>query len=93
MIGAVAPDTPDGTERRGLSEQELADAPQFVRVGLAALRRAAAMAREIAIQTDTGIVIVRDGKPVVISGEELRAQQLATGSQINNADTFDSPVV
>jgi predicted ABC-type ATPase len=43
-----------------------------VRGSLAAMRRAAAMARKIAVQTDTGIVIVRDGKPVVISAQELR---------------------
>ena len=43
-----------------------------MRGSLAAMRRAAAMAREIAIQTDTGIVLVRDGKPVRISAAELR---------------------
>jgi hypothetical protein len=30
------------------------------------------MARKTAIQTDTGIVIVRDGKPVRITADELR---------------------
>lgn len=44
-----------------------------LRASLAAMRRAAAMARQMAIDTDTGIVIVRDGKPVVISADELRA--------------------
>ncbi len=43
-----------------------------LRASMAAMRRAAAMARQIAIQTDTGIVIVRGGKTVVISAEELR---------------------
>lgn len=43
-----------------------------LRASLAAMRRAAAMARQTAIDTDTGIVIVRDGKPVLISAEELR---------------------
>ena len=43
-----------------------------MRASLAAMRRAAAMARKIAIQTDTGIVVVRDGKPVRISAAELR---------------------
>lgn len=42
------------------------------RASLAAMRRAATLARQTAIQTDTGIVIVRDGKPVRISAEELR---------------------
>ena len=43
-----------------------------MRGSLAAMRRAAAMARETAIQTDTAIVVVRDGKPVRISATELR---------------------
>ena len=72
---ASDPYTSDRAERKGHTEQELADAPQFVRDGLAALRRAAAMAREIAIQTDTGIVVVRDGKIVLITAEELRKDE------------------
>ena len=36
------------------------------------MRRAAALARKIAIQTDTEIVLVRGGKPVRISAAELR---------------------
>ena len=43
-----------------------------VRGSLAAMRRAATMARKTAIQTDTGIVVVRDGKPVIISAQQLR---------------------
>ena len=36
------------------------------------MHRAAALARKIAIQTDTEIVLVRNGKPVRISAAELR---------------------
>ena len=36
------------------------------------MKRAAEMARTTAIQTGTGIVISRDGKPVRISAAELR---------------------
>ena len=43
------------------------------RASLAALRRAAQMARQIAVQTDTEIVVVRDGKLVWIPAEQLRA--------------------
>ena len=43
-----------------------------LRGSMAAMKRAAALAREIAIQTDTGIVVVRDGKVVRISAAELR---------------------
>jgi hypothetical protein len=43
-----------------------------MRGSLAAMRRAAELARKTAIQTDTAIVLVRDGKPVRISAVELR---------------------
>ena len=39
---------------------------------MAAMQRAAALARKTAIQTDTGIVIVRDGRIVHVSAQELR---------------------
>ncbi len=45
-----------------------------LRGSLAALQRAAALARETAIQTNTNIVIEKDGKLVWISAEELRRQ-------------------
>ena len=53
---------------RDLSEAKNPD----LRASLAGMRRAAALARQIAIQTDTEIVLVRDGKPVRISAAELR---------------------
>lgn len=43
-----------------------------LRASMIAMRRAAAMARETAIRTDTGIVVVRDGKLVRISAKQLR---------------------
>jgi hypothetical protein len=44
-----------------------------LRGSMAAMRRAAALARKTAIQTDTAIVQVRDGKVVRIPAAELRA--------------------
>ena len=44
-----------------------------LRGSLAAMRRAALLARKTAIQTDTEIVLVRDGKQVRIPAAELRA--------------------
>ena len=41
---------------------------------LAALRRAARMARELAVRTNTAIILVEDGKIVRVSADELRAQ-------------------
>ena len=46
-----------------------------LRGSLAAMKRAAALARKTAIQTDTGIVVVRDGKLVRISAAELRVDE------------------
>lgn len=43
-----------------------------LRASMTAMRRAAEMARKTAIQTDTGIVVVRDGARVHISAAELR---------------------
>ena len=53
---------------RDISEAKYADQ----RGSLAALKRAAEMARKTAIQTGTGIVVSRDGKPVRISAAEMR---------------------
>ena len=43
-----------------------------MRASMAAMKRAAALARETAIQTNTNIVTVENGKVVRISAEELR---------------------
>lgn len=47
-----------------------------LRASLAAMQRAAALARKIAMQTDTGIVIVQDNEPRYITAEELRLEAL-----------------
>jgi len=56
---------------RDLSEARDPD----LRGSLAAMQRAAKLTREIAIQTNTAIVIMRDGKPARVTAEELRAAQ------------------
>ena len=45
-----------------------------VRASMAALQRAALLARQTAIQTGTGMVIVKDEQLVRISAEELRKE-------------------
>ncbi len=56
-----------------MTEQELSKARNpDLRASLPAIRRAAQMARDTAIQTNTEIVIVRDGKPVRITAAQLR---------------------
>ena len=42
-----------------------------LRGSLAAMRRAADMARRVAVKTNTGIVVVREGKSELISAAQL----------------------
>jgi hypothetical protein len=61
---------------------------------LIAMKRAARMARDIAIQTNTAIIVVRDGVITRVTAEELRqedlrraqeAEQLAGAVQSSNS--------
>lgn len=45
-----------------------------LRASMSALQRAAESARHIAIQTNTAIVLVEDGKLVKVSAEQLRRE-------------------
>jgi len=54
--------------QNSLSQAKDKDLP----ASLIALRRAARMAREQAVRTDTAIVVVRDRVPVRVTAEELR---------------------
>jgi sensor histidine kinase regulating citrate/malate metabolism len=57
-----------------VKQQDLSKAKNpDIRNSLAAMERAAAEARKIAIQTNTAIVVVGDGKTVRITAEQLRA--------------------
>ena len=47
----------------------------ILRGSFAAMQRAAKRARQVAMQTDTAIVIRRNGKLVRITAEQLRAEQ------------------
>jgi DNA-directed RNA polymerase subunit K/omega len=59
-----------------MNPQDLSQAEDpELRGSLAAMQRAAKMARQIAIQTNTAIVVVENGKPVRIPAEELRRQE------------------
>lgn len=61
-----------------MKPQELSKARNpDLRASLAAMLRAAELARQTALQTGTAIVVVRDGKPVRITAEELRREQRA----------------
>ncbi|MGE0667383.1 MAG: hypothetical protein AB7O49_12570 [Sphingomonadales bacterium] len=63
-----------------MTPQELSKAKNpDLRTSLVAMRRAAEMARKIAIQTNTAIVMVRDGKPVRVTAEELRHWETLNG--------------
>lgn len=57
-----------------MTRQELSKAKKpDLRASLAAMRRAAQLARQTAIQTDTAIVVVREDKLMRIPAEQLRA--------------------
>ncbi|MGE3691611.1 MAG: hypothetical protein AB7F98_09540 [Novosphingobium sp.] len=56
------------------ADLNLAKNPKLIG-SLAAMRRAANMARQTAIQTGTGIVVVQGGKRVHITAEQLRMQK------------------
>jgi hypothetical protein len=59
--------------RKSLKHQDIAEARNpDLRGSLAAMKRAAALARKTAIETDTEIVVVRDGKTVLIPAKQLR---------------------
>jgi hypothetical protein len=59
--------------RKSLRHQDIAQASNpDLRGSLAAMKRAAALARKTAIDTDTEIVVVRDGKTVLIPAKQLR---------------------
>jgi len=47
----------------------------FLRNSFEALKKAAQLAREDAIRTNTGIVVLREGKIVTISAEQLRKEK------------------
>lgn len=54
----------------------------LIRNSLAAMHRAAEMAREIAIQTNTGIVVTRNGEIVHVDADELRAEKAAEENKL-----------
>lgn len=59
-----------------MKQQDLSKAKNpDLRASLAAMQRAAELARRTAVQTDTAIVVVQNGKLVRISAEQLRDGQ------------------
>jgi|GEM_PF-341586 len=65
----------------------------LLRASLAAMQRAAELARQTAIQTDTGIVIVRDGQLVRIPAETLRQEAAAaTGETLARSEPTKQPL-
>ena len=59
-----------------MTQKELSKAKNpDLRASLVAIKRAAQLARKVAMQTDTAIIVVKDGKLVRIPAEQLRADQ------------------
>lgn len=59
-------------EKNSLSDPDIRDA-------MNAMQRAAQLARQTAIQTDTAIIIIKDGKQIRVTADELRKEQAASG--------------
>ena len=56
-----------------MTQQELSQAKdKDLAASLIAMQRAARMAREQAVRTDTAIVVIRNEKPVRVTADELR---------------------
>jgi hypothetical protein len=59
-----------------MTQQKLSKAKNpDLRASLAAMHRAAEMARQTAIQTNTAVIVVRQGKPVRIPAAQLRGDK------------------
>jgi hypothetical protein len=59
-----------------MTQQELSKAKDSdLRNSLQAIRRAAVQARQLAMQTNTGIVIMQNEKILHLSAEQLRREQ------------------
>lgn len=56
------------------SELQLAKNPDLI-ASLVAIKRAAQLARQTAIQTNTAIVVIKDGVLCRISAEDLKQQE------------------
>jgi hypothetical protein len=74
-------------ERGGRSEK-----PAWIPLADEALKRAALRARDVAIQTNTGILVMVDGKIVTITAEELRAERDKGGASSQNSGSEGSEV-
>ncbi len=58
-----------------MKAQDLTEAKNAeLRDSLKALQRAGVLARKTAMQTDTGVVVVKDGKLLRISADQLRRE-------------------
>jgi len=56
-----------------MTQQELGKAKdKDIVASLAAMRRAARMARELAVHTNTAIVVIKDKRPVRVTADDLR---------------------
>lgn len=76
IISRQQPARAAGIELKPMKQEDLANARNpDLRASLAAMQRAATAARQLALQTDTAIVLVEEGRPVRIPAERLRQLQ------------------
>ncbi|MBI1292111.1 hypothetical protein GC173_12855 [bacterium] len=72
------------TERKSQAKLD-EDFEHLASRALAAMERAGELARDIAIQTNTAIVMVRDGKTVWVTADELRRERAEAAAKGNEA--------
>jgi len=65
--------------------------PSWMPLADEALKRAAQRAREIAIQTNTGICVMQEGKIVRITADELRAERARQAVAVGDLSAQTTP--
>ena len=74
-----------------MTTKDISDAKDAdLRASMGALERAALAARMIAIQTDTAIIVHRDGKPVRIPAAQLRQEPAVAALLNSTVETVNS---
>ena len=67
--------------------------PAWIPLADEALKRAALRARDVAIQTNTGILVMIDGRMVTITADELRAEREKGGASSRASGSGSSELV
>jgi hypothetical protein len=78
-------DTAESGLEKAVERDGRPEKPAWIPLADEALKRAALQGRDVAIQTNTGILVMVDGKMVKITAEELRAERDKGGASSQNS--------